>query len=196
MWKAGIEVRRDISAVVLRKKARTETDGGVVSRLFGIANIVDGMQRGQAARQAGMTRQTLRDWVHRYNAEGIDGLRDRSKGHAKRALTAEQEQEIAALVLRGPEGTLVRWRRVDLRDVIRERFGVVYHERSVGKILRRLGFSRLSVRPLHPESDPQALEAFKKTSPQKSRKSSPITPKAEPLKSGSRTRRVSGRKAR
>lgn len=152
MWKAGIEVGRDIGAVVLRKKARAETDGGVVARLFGIANIVDGMQRGQAARQAGMTRQTPRDGMHRYCAEGMDGLRDRSKGHAKRALTAKQEQEIAALVLLYPEGTLVRWRRVDLRDIIRERFGVVYHERNVGKILRRLGVSRLSVRRLHPES--------------------------------------------
>lgn len=152
MWKTGIEVRRDISAVVLRNKARSEQDGRVVSRLFGIANIADGMERGQPARLAGTTRQTRRDWVHRYNAEGIDGLRDRSKGHPKRSLTPEQEQQIDALVLRGPEGTLVFWRRLDLQDVIRERFGVVYHARSVGKILRRLGFSRLSVRPLHPES--------------------------------------------
>ena len=65
MWKAGMEVRRDISAVVLRKKARTETDGGGVSRRFGIANIVDRMQRRQAARLAGMTRQTLRARVEK-----------------------------------------------------------------------------------------------------------------------------------
>ena len=72
MGKAGIAVRRGIGAVVLRKEARTKTDGGAVARLSGIANHVDGMQRGQAARQAGMTRQTLRDFVHRYNAAGID----------------------------------------------------------------------------------------------------------------------------
>ncbi|MGH6856140.1 MAG: hypothetical protein ACRECP_00495 [Methylocella sp.] len=47
MWKAGIEGRRDIGAVVLRMKVRTGTDGGVVARLFGIANIVDGMQFGR-----------------------------------------------------------------------------------------------------------------------------------------------------
>ena len=90
--KTGIVVRRDISAAVLRKKARSEKDGRVVSRFFGIANLLDGMERGKVARQAGMTRQTLRDWVHRYNADGIDGLRDRPKGHAKRALTPEQEK--------------------------------------------------------------------------------------------------------
>jgi transposase len=196
MWQTGIEVRRDISAVVLRKKARQEKDGRIVSRLLAIANALDGMSREDAARQAGMTRQTLRDWVIRYNASGIEGVRDAPKGHAKRALTPEQEQKLEALVLRGPEGTLVRWRRIDLRDVIKREFGVEYHERSVGKILHRLGFVRLSVRPLHPEADLEAQEAFKKTSPQKSRKPCPITPKEKPLKSGSRTKPASAKKAR
>lgn len=160
-----LAVRRDITAVVLRKKARQECSGSVAARLFGIANILDGMDRESAARHAGMTRQTLRDWVIRYNAQGIEGLHDRPKGHAKRALTPEQEQRLEELVLRGPEGTLVRWRRIDLRDVIKREFGVEYHERSVGKILRRLGFVRISVRPQHPDADEQAQDVFKKTSP-------------------------------
>ena len=159
---SGLAVRRDISAVVLRKKARQESSGSVAARMFGIANILDGLDREAAARQAGMTRQTLRDWVIRYNAQGIEGLRELPKGHAKRALTPEQEQRLEELVLRGPEGTLVRWRRIDLRDVIKREFGVEYHERSVGKILRRLGFVRISVRPVHPDADAQAQDAFKK----------------------------------
>ena len=68
----------------------------------------------------------------------------------------------------GPEPDrdgVVRWRRVDLRAVIAARFGVRLHERSVGKVLRRLGFTRLSVRPKHPTSDPEAQEAFKKALP-------------------------------
>ena len=177
MWQTAIEVRRDISAAVLRKKARAEKDGRVVSRLFAIAHVLDGTDRDAAARQAGMTRQTLRDWVHRYNAEGIEGLRDRAKGHARRALTPEQEKELEALVLQGPTGTLVRWRCVDLQEVIEKRFKVKYHERTIGKILNRLGLVRLSVRPLHPEADIEAQEAFKKTSSTTSRKSSPNTPK-------------------
>ncbi len=164
MWNIGIEVRKDMTAAILRKKARGEKDGRVASRLFGIANILDGMDRERAAQLAGMTRQTLRDWVIRYNANGIEGLKDRPKGHAKRALTPEQEKELDGLILKGPGGTLVRWRCVDLRDKIKEKFGVEYHERSVEKILHRLGFSRISVRPVHPESDAQAQEAFKKTS--------------------------------
>ena len=102
--------------------------------------------------------------MHRYNADGIEGLRDRPKGHTPRALIPAQEQELEALVLQGPKGKLVRWRRVDLQAVIKERFGVDYHERTVGKVLRRLGFVRLSTRPVHPQADLAAQEAFKKTS--------------------------------
>jgi transposase len=162
MWKTGIEVRRDITAAVLRKKARDEKDGRAASRLFAIANVLDGMSREDAARQAGMTRQTLRDRVIRYNANGIEGIRNAPKGHAKRALTPEEEEKLAAIVEQGPpaDGMLVRWRRIDLREVIKREFNVEYHERSVGKILRRLGFVRLSVRPLHPEADSQAQEDF------------------------------------
>jgi hypothetical protein len=57
---------------------------------------------------------------------------------------------------------VVRWRRIDLRERIAARFGVVFHERSIGKLLRRLNFRRISVRPQHPESDEEEQEAFKK----------------------------------
>lgn len=195
MWKRGIEVRRDIGVVMLRQAARRAQTGRVAARLLGIANILDGMERGAAARQAGMTRQTLRDWVLRFNAQGIAGLSNRPKGHAKRSLTPAQETALEALVLKGPEGTLVRWRRVDLRDVIKARFGVDYHERSVGKILHRLGFSRVSARPIHPETDQQAQMDFKKTLPPRSRLFCPSTPAAAPSNSGSKTKRGLVRKA-
>src|SRR6266849_3718519 len=63
---------------------------------------------------------------------------------------------------------VVRWRRVDLRDELERRFGVVLHERSVGKVLAKLGYRRLSVRPRHPQADEEVQEAFKKTSPRRS----------------------------
>jgi transposase len=163
MWQEAIDVRRDMTAAVLRKKARGENDGRVVSRMLGIANILDGMERDPAARSVGMTRQTLCDWVHRYNDRGIDGLKNKPKGRPKRALTPEQEQEIVALVTAAPTGTLVRWRCVDIQAEIEKRFQVVVHESTIGKWLRRMGFRRISVRPVHPETNFEAQEAFKKT---------------------------------
>jgi transposase len=115
-----------------------------------------------------MDRQTLRDWVHRFNEHGPEGLLDGwSKGPAPR-LSAEQRAEIAQLVETGPDRAVhgvVRWRRIDLRRIIVERFGVAYHERTIGKLLRTLGFSHISARPRHPAQDQRTIEEFKKTSP-------------------------------
>jgi transposase len=132
-----------------------------------LAAVLDGMNRTEAARIGGMDRQTLRDWVHRFNADGPDGLLDGwSKGPESR-LSAEQRAEIAELVETGPDRAIhgvVRWRRVDLQRVITERFGVAYHERTIGKLLKALGFSHISARPRHPAQDERTVEAFKKTS--------------------------------
>ena len=162
---SGIAVRRDITVVVLRRQARLQKDGRVAARLLALANVLDGMDRDSAARAAGMTRQTLRDWVHRYNEQGMAGLSNQPKGHTRRRLAAAQEAELEALVLQGPDpdSGLVRWRRIDLQARIEAQFGVTYHERTIGKILRRLGFVRISVRPQHPKTDLAVQEAFKKT---------------------------------
>src|SRR5215217_687823 len=108
----------------LRAMARRERDGRVSSRLLALANASDGMGRDEAARAAGMDRQTLRDWVHRYNAEGVEGLRDRPRSGRKPRLTPEQGAELAAVVERGPDPDrdgVVRWRRIDLKALIEAR---------------------------------------------------------------------------
>ena len=96
------------------------------------------------------------------------GLRAcRTARHAGRTpyLSAAQKAELSEIVRAGPDpevDRVVRWRRIDLKHLIKERFGVVMHERTVGKQLAELGFRRLSVRPAHPQSDPAAQAAFKK----------------------------------
>ena len=148
-----------------------------------------------------MDRQTLRDWVHRYNAEGLPGLADRRGAVGPRPrLTPEQEARVDGWVESGPDPALhnglVRWRRVDLRDLIAREFGVALHERSVGKLLRRLDFRRLSVRPQHPESDPAAQETFKETSPRWPPRPSRPKPPASRSRSGSRMKPASASRVR
>src|SRR3954469_21872089 len=75
----AVSITKERTAAELRVLARRERDGRVGARLLALANALDGMGRGAAARAAGLDRQTLRDWVHRYNAEGIEGLRDRPR---------------------------------------------------------------------------------------------------------------------
>ena len=160
--------RNEHTAEQLRAEAARSRDGRVACRLLGLALVLEGMPRWKAAEMNGMSGQTLCDWVHRYNAEGIAGLRNRaSAGGATPKLTEAQEAALAKWVDTGPDlktDKLVRWRRQDLRDKLRSQFGVRQHERSVGKILHRLGFSHVSVRPCHPKANSDAQQAHKKTS--------------------------------
>ena len=115
-----------------------------------------------------MDRQTLRDWIHRYNAEGLAGLSNLGGVARPRRLSPAQMAELGRWVEAGPNPVadgLVRWRRQDLRARIEERFGVEGHERTVGKYLAALGYRRLSVRPRHPRTDPGAQEDFKNVWP-------------------------------
>jgi transposase len=189
MARAVVVKRMDLSAGGLRAAAVSEKDGSAARRMLAIALILDGADRATAARSCGMDRQTLRDWVHRYNEEGLAGLHDRKSPGPKPKLTTPQLAVLAALIEAGPDATahqVVRWRRCDLRDELQRRFGVEMHERTVGKQLRKLGYRRLSVRPQNPASDEHAQEAFKKTSLRRFKPHSPRRPRASRSKSGSR----------
>ena len=164
---AAVGLREDFSASELRALAGKSKDTRQCRRLLALAAVAEGRSRAEAAAIGGMDRQTLRDWVHRFNAEGLDGLLDRHRSGATPKLTAEQKSELAELVEAGPDPEVdgvVRWRRVDLQAVIEARFGVSYHERSVSRLLHELGFVQMSARPQHPAQDPEMLGAFKKTS--------------------------------
>ena len=191
--------RRDLTAGELRAAAARTKDARAARRMLAIALVLDGADRRTAAETCGMDRQTLRDWVHRYNAEGLAGLANRRAPARARRLTPAQIAEFAAWVEAGPDPArdgVVRWRRKDLQRRIAAAFGVELHERTVGKYLAAQGYRRLSVRPRHPKADPEAQEAFKKTSPKRSRRRSPSTPGASRSRSGSRTRRASASRAR
>lgn len=164
---AAVALRPDFDAVTLRALAKRCRNARQSRRLLSIAAIYDGMRRGDAAKVGGMDRQILRDWVLRFNAEGPEGLIDRKSPGAKRRLNEEQMKELGAIVETGPDPEVhgvVRWRRCDLRELIEERFGVVYKERAISNLLADLGFSRISGRPQHPAQDRRVIDAFKKTS--------------------------------
>ena len=164
---SAVPLRTDFSAGELRRLAKRSGDNNQSRRLLSLAAVLDGMNRTDAARIGGMDRQTLRDWVHRFNEAGPEGLLDNwASGPAPR-LSPAQRAELAAIVDAGPNREVdgvVLWRRVDLKRVISERFGVDYHERHVGTLLKKIGFSHISARPRHPKQDAEIIEAFKKTS--------------------------------
>lgn len=166
---AGIEITRlDLDCSQLRAASAKAANVKAARRMLALAMVLEGVDRKTAAQNCGMDRQTLRDWVHRYNADGLPGLVNRSYAGPPRKLSPQNLAALAGIVEAGPDPEkdgVVRWRQSDLKRVIEERFGVVMQERTVGKQLELLGFTRLSVRAQHPKSDPEAQEAFKKTSP-------------------------------
>jgi transposase len=180
----SVQLRGDFDALGVRRLAKAAGDADQARRLLAIAAVYEGMSREAAARLAGMDRQTLRDWVHRFNQEGADGLVNRAAPGNPRRLTPEQEAELDRIVEAGPAsaglGHLARWRCLDLKALIEERWGVDYHERTIGKLLDRLGFSHMTMRPRHYRQDEVAMEAFKKTSRRRSRRSAPSSRPGHP----------------
>ena len=161
--------RLDLSMADLREAAAGTPDAKAARRMLAIALLLEGWSREAAAEACAMERQTLRDWVHRYNEAGLDGLYDlRHRNGPPPRLSAEQQAKVAAWVEQGADlerDGVVRWRCVDLQRRITQEFAVTLHERTVGKLLRKLSFRRLSVRPQHPQSKPEGQAVFRATSP-------------------------------
>ena len=160
--------RLDMPVAELRRAARLSDVADQARRILAIALVLEDGSRETAARAAGAQRQTLRDWVIRYNAEGLEGLKNRPKPGRTPRLRGDNLKAFEELVEQGPDiatDKIVRWRCADLKEAAKNRLGVSLSERSIGRILGELRFVRLSVRPQHPNADAAAQEAFKKTSP-------------------------------
>ena len=186
-----IAVRGGYSSAEFRGLAKRSRDADQARRLLSIAAVVDGASRAAAATIGGMDRQTLRDWVHRFNEAGPDGLRNRAAPGPSPKLSRAQQAKLAALVERGPLSAVdgvVRWRARDLVQWIYQEFGISVSDDTVYRLLKRLGFAHMSARPRAYKQDAEAIAAFKKTSPRAWRRSAARRSPARRSKSGSRTR--------
>ena len=128
---AAVVLRGDFGADDLRRFAGRAKDAAQARRLLALAAVLDGMNRIEAARIGGMDRQTLRDWVHRFNQYGPDGLIDIKPSGCPPRLSDEQKELLKQLVAAGPDS---------------ERDGGVSPKQSLGKRVRlhrnRVHFSR------------------------------------------------------
>jgi transposase len=162
----AIAVRTDCSSKELRQLAGRVKNAGQARRLLAIAAVLDGASREEAAKIGGMDRQTLRDWVIRFNEQGPDGLINKSAPGAPGKLTKKHKAFLARLVEEGPIPAIhgvVRWRACDLIMRLHEEFGVSVSDDTVYRALKELGFSHVSARPKAYKQDADAVEAFKKT---------------------------------
>jgi transposase len=163
----AIALKDGMSADAFRAAAASAKDANQARRLLAFAAVRDGMTRDAAARIGGMTRQTLRDWVHAFNERGIDGLINATAPGRPSKLSDEQKLELKTLALTPPDPAidgLVRWRRIDLAQAAKARFGVDVDPDTIGRMLRQLGLSHISARPRYPAQPDDAVVSFQKRS--------------------------------
>jgi putative transposase len=164
----AIAVRSDYTSSEARRLAKRAKDAGQARRLLAIAAVLDGSSREEAAKIGGMDRQTLRDWVIRFNEQGPEGLSNKPSPGAPGKLTDEHKVFLARLIDEGPISAIhgvVRWRACDLIMQLHEEFGLSVSDDTIYRALKELGFSHVSARPKAYKQDLDAMEAFKKTLP-------------------------------
>jgi len=164
----GIRLRADYSGDDLRALAKRSKDANQTRRLLSLASIYGGGNRTDAAQIGGVGLQIIRDWVIRFNETGPEGLINRKAPGGKPFLTPDQTRDLAKAVEAGPKPYIdgvVRWRLKDLVHWVYQEFGVSMSEAGMSRMLKRLGFVKLTARPQHHGQDVEALEGFKRTSP-------------------------------
>lgn len=177
----AIAVRTDFTAGEVRRLAKRAKDVAQARRLLAIAAVLDGASREDAAKIGGMDRQTLRDWVIRFNEQGVDGLINIPSPGVPPKLGKKHRAFLTQLVEEGPIPAVhgvVRWRACDLIMQLHEKFAISVSDDTVYRALKELGFSHVSARPKAYRQDPEAMEAFKKTLPSVWRKSARSLPRA------------------
>jgi len=181
----------------LRGLARSQSDARMRIRLQAIVMAKQGRTAEEIAGLLDASRRPVQEWVHRYNQAGVNGLRRRPGQGRREKLSPAERDRLCVRIEAGPreEDQVCTLRGKDVQRILEKEFGKLYHLNGVYALLHRLGYSCLMPRPQHPKADPQAQEAFKKTSWRRSRRSARFIPKSV-WKFGSRTRRVSASKAR
>ncbi|MBC7286414.1 IS630 family transposase [Hoeflea sp.] len=160
-----IALRTDFDAIAVRAAARRSKNGAQARRLLALAAIYEGASRTEAARIGGVTLQIVRDWVMKFNAAGPDGLIDRKAPGPQSLLKAAHRAALVEAIERGPVPAahgVVRWRIIDLAQMLWDDFSLSVSRSTLSRELRALGYRKLSARPRHHAQDPDAIEAFKK----------------------------------
>ena len=179
----AVPIRTDYTAREVRRFAKCAKDGAQARRLLALAAVLDGVSREEAAKLGGMDRQTLRDWVIRFNEQGPDGLINIPSPGVPPKLDDTHRAFLARIVKEGPIPAVhgvVRWRACDLIMRLYEEFALSVSDDTIYRALKDLGFSHVSARPKAYKQDAEAIDAFKKTSPYAWRKSARHSRPAHP----------------
>ena len=159
-----LAVQTNLKPDDLEKIAKKEPNPRVRQRLLAVRLVVMGNTVPQAAKAVGLKQRQSRNWIHRFNEEGLHGLRDRPRPGQPVKLSRQKEQAFRERIAEaaGKKNSTPNLRVKDIQRILREEFGADYCLGGTYFLLHRLGFSSLVPRPRHPKADQQAQARFKK----------------------------------
>lgn len=183
----------DVFRELMRRQKRVREH----RRFHAVLLAREGKTAPQIAAALGCARRPVQKWVFRYNRGGPAGLLEATHPGRPPRLAADQGRRLRERIDAGPrpdDGTCA-FHGQDLRRILDREFGVPLKLSAVYRLLHRLGYSRLCPRPRHPDADPAAQDAFKKTRGNASGGSRPNT-RASAWRRGSKTKPASASRAR
>ena len=145
---------------------RMEKNSRLAQRIQGVYLASIGLTCPQIMAITGAARRTIQQWVHKYNKQGIVGLKDKSRPGTPTKLPRKKELKFRKRIEAGPteaDGVSVL-NGPAIRRILEREFAVLYSRQGLYDMLSRLGYSCLCPRPQHEKADPQLQAEFKKTS--------------------------------
>ena len=166
-----MEVAEHLPLEELKRLERVEKDADRARRLRVVILATEGWTAPAVAMAVGLSRRICQRWVARYNADGLTGLEDRRGQEPGPSLTADQEAAVRARIERGATHAdpVCSLRGKDFQRILAEEFGLLRSLSGVYYLLHQLGYSYLRPRPRHRKADPEAIEAFKQSWPERIR---------------------------
>ena len=170
--------------------ARRDLAGLERRRMRAVRLFEQGETQAAVARRVGVSRTTAMQWAQSWEAEGREGLRSAGRAGRKPRLSADQLEDVEAVLLEGPVAfgyATEFWTLPRVAEVIERVTDTRYHPGHVWRLLRKLGWSRQKPTTRARERDERAIERWGKTTWPALRK----TPHAKGRRSSSSTRAAS-----
>lgn len=164
-----MEVKERVSLAELKRLERREKQADRARRLRVVILATEGWTAPAVAMAVGLSRRVCQHWVARYNAEGLDGLEDQRGNTSGLPLDEQQQEAFRERIEAGPtkEDAVCSLRGQDYRRILQDEFQVRRSLPAVYWLLHRLGYSYLKPRPQHRNSDPEKIESFKRSWPER-----------------------------
>ncbi len=149
----------------LLSRAKSESNPRLARRIQAIALVRQGHSCPEIIEMTGNCRRAIQSWVAKYNAHGLEGLKEQRRSGRRPKLPPTKHRKFCSRIDAGPakkDSTATLYGK-DIQQILEREFGVIYSLNGVYQLLHRLGYSCLAPRPRHEKADIRVQERFKKT---------------------------------